>query len=133
MAALMRTPALDYRNGMVAVTWSAECSQTGSETEEVAAVQHGLSFVKEKFKMILLDGCHRHSALRLLKVEGGKELTERSMCVFQVVCRDGQVVGQAEAIKSSEMANNSTANARMDSLFLSPMKTALNYARAFEL
>lgn len=45
--------AFDYRNGMIAGTWYADCSFTESVIEKAVSVQGGGIIGKEVFDMIL--------------------------------------------------------------------------------
>lgn len=63
------------------------------------ADQNEGKILNEVSKMILLNGRHRCSAVRQVKVESGYALTGRPLRGAQVVRQDGQGIGQAERIK----------------------------------
>lgn len=66
--------------------------------------------------------------MRQLKVHIGHKLAEKPLCVFQVIPRDDQAIGLAEAIKFSQMTNPSAAIVCRDCSILAVMKEILSYA-----
>lgn len=68
LAFWIRSLAIDYCNGMITVTWSAQCHMTDSPLQDAVAKDGDEKVVKEGIKMILLDWCHCCSAASQLKV-----------------------------------------------------------------
>lgn len=56
-----------------------KCSLTDSSMEDAIGRQCGLKNVKQEFKLVLLDGRSRCSAVHQLNGEGGQKLTERPL------------------------------------------------------
>lgn len=106
--------ASDNCSGVITVTWSAHCNQTDSSMQDALTENGDPKVVKHGLKMISLDGRHHYSAVRQLEVEGGYVCTECLLHVIQVIFRDGQAVGQGEAIKSWGTKNTSSAIVRRD-------------------
>lgn len=63
----------NYRNGIITMTWSAECNATDSWMEDSAAEESCRTMVKEGFKMMLLDGHHHCSAVCVPNTEDRQE------------------------------------------------------------
>lgn len=96
--ASMPAVASDQHSGMRALTWSVKCNPERFNDGRIRREKRRLKTNKTRTQDELLERGHAFSTVHQIKAESGPKRTNCPLFVNQAISRDGQAVGQYEAI-----------------------------------
>lgn len=106
----------------------------GATATNLTAVHNvaGMKVPKDRFFMVVLNGCHRQSSVKILREGDGMKWAAQPLRMLCALKIGGKPISSAEALEPGKIASIATAVVRHEASFTGCIQSLLSYAQRFE-